>query len=152
MKTTEMKGLSYYRLRLTSYLKDYHPHRMSDENFINERTDLAAKTYEESYLAGSSTDLSEADALEVLFKGLHFSAYNLLEQILENEFAKEIPSEISSKLCNMLINNLSIGHVFNKYQINDSFDETPEYDLLYTELSGAIQIVIEENKLLLHLK
>lgn len=152
MKTTEKKELSYYRLRLTAYLKDYHPHKVSDENFINERADLAAKTYEESYLDGSSTDLSEADALEVLFKGLHFSEFNLLEQILENEFTKDVPSELTSQLCSMLINNLAVKDTINKYVLEDNFDEKPEYELLYTELTGVIQQAIEDNKLLENLK
>ena len=45
----EKKTLSYYRLRLEVYLKDYHPQLLGDETFIRERSEAAAKTYEEAW-------------------------------------------------------------------------------------------------------
>jgi len=33
MKTTNKKEYSYYRLRLESYLKDYHPERLAENSF-----------------------------------------------------------------------------------------------------------------------
>ena len=44
----EKKTLSYYRLRLEVYLKNYHPQLLGDETFIRERSEAAAKTYEEA--------------------------------------------------------------------------------------------------------
>jgi hypothetical protein len=34
--------------------------------------------------------------------------------------------------------------VFDKYDLTDDFDTTPEYDQFYTELTGAIQILLED--------
>lgn len=34
-----------------------------------------------------------------------------------------------------------------KYKLDDDFDGKPEYDELYTELTGCIQIIIERNEL-----
>lgn len=74
---TEKKELSYYRLRLETYLKDYHPHRLGDERFIAERSDASAKVYEESFLAGATPAEADETALQVLFEGLHFSEFFL---------------------------------------------------------------------------
>ncbi len=147
MKTTK-KELSYYRLRLETYLKDYHPHRLSEETFIVERAEAAAKTYEENFLAGANTDEADQQALEVLFQGLHFSEYFFIEQILDNEFSDEVPAELTANLADMILKNDTIKETIARYNPGDSFDEKPEYELLYTELTGAIQIVIENNNLL----
>ena len=37
--------------------------------------------------------------------------------------------------------------VFANYKLTDDFIETAEYNLLYTELTGTIQIYIEEHGL-----
>ncbi len=145
MKTKE---LSYYRLRLETYLKDYHPHRLADEAFIAGRCDIAAKTYEASFLAGATPDEADETALEVLFQGLHFSEYFFIEQIIDNEFSKEVPAELSAQLSTLLLKNKSIKATIAKYKPDDMFDEKLEYELLYTELTGVIQLVIDNNSLL----
>lgn len=151
MKTTK-KELSYYRLRLEAYLKDYHPHRLSDERFITARSDASAKAYEESFLSGASPDEADATALEVLFEGLYFSEYFFIEQILDNEFSDEVPAELTQKLSLLLLKNDTVKATIAKYSPDDKFDEKPEYSLLYTELTGVIQLVIEKNSLLKSLR
>jgi len=37
-----------------------------------------------------------------------------------------------------------LNGVFNKYKLSDGFDTTEEYDQLYTELTGTIQILLED--------
>ena len=39
------------------------------------------------------------------------------------------------------------GLHFSKYELHDDFDGSPEYELLYTELTGTIVLLIEENHL-----
>lgn len=151
MKTTK-KELSYYRLRLETYLKDYHPHRLEEEKFISDRSDASANAYEESFLAGATPTEADEIALQVLFEGLHFSEYFFIEQILDNEFSDEVPAELTSKLSLLLLKNDAMKATITKYKPDDTFDEKPEYDLLYTELTGTIQLVIENNSLLESLK
>ena len=75
MKTTSKKEFSYYRLRLESYLKDYHPERLADEAFIRDRSDAAAEAYEDAFRQGYPVLEAGYMATEVLFAGLHFSPY-----------------------------------------------------------------------------
>ena len=67
------KELSYFRLKLESFLKDHHPELMTDSAFIGARTDLALSTYCDSVAQGFSHLEAEAMASEVLHQGIHFS-------------------------------------------------------------------------------
>ncbi len=46
MKTdNSKKELSYFRLKLESYMSEHHPERMSDMEFITARADMALTAY-----------------------------------------------------------------------------------------------------------
>lgn len=143
MKTTNKKEFSYYRLRLESYLKDYHPERLADETFIRDRSDAAAQAYEDAFLQGYPVLEAGYMATEVLFAGLHFSPYYMLEQIIENEFANVVPSDRAEVFALRLLQSDSIRETIEKYEPGDDFDGSPEYDQLYTELTGVIVELLE---------
>ena len=143
MKTTSKKEFSYYRLRLESYLKDYHPERLADETFIRARSDAAAEAYEDAFRQGYPVLEAGYIATEVLFAGLHFSPYYMLEQIIENEFANVVPPERAADFALRLLQSDSIRETIEKYEPGDDFDGSPEYDQLYTELTGVIVELLE---------
>ena len=87
------KELSYFRLKLEGYLRDHHPELMADSAFIGARADLALSTYCDSVAQGFSHLEAEAMASEILYQGLHFSKYDTLVSILEQECSpKSFPS------------------------------------------------------------
>lgn len=141
--TQRKKEFSYYRLRLESYLKDYHPERLADEAFIRDRSDAAAEAYEDAFRQGYPVLEAGYMATEVLFAGLHFSPYYMLEQIIENEFANTIPSDRAEVFALRLLQSNSIRDTIAKYEPGDDFDGSPEYDQLYTELTGVIIDLLE---------
>lgn len=112
MMKQEKKTLSYYQLRLEVYLKDYHPQLLGDETFIRERSEAAAKTYEEAFLQDNPIGIAESMAMEVLLRGLHFSPYQFIEQIIDNEFANEVPAELSGKLSLLLLEHKDVKDTF----------------------------------------
>jgi len=130
MKTTNKKELSYFRLKLESYLSEYFPEKVEDKPFIKARADEALTTY--------------CDAVE---RDLHFSKYDTLVSVLENEFEKELPSPLPERLAPILLKNRAIQETFDKYNLTDDFDASPEYDTLYTELTGTVVLLIEANQL-----
>ena len=138
MKTTNKKEFSYYRLRLESYLKDYHPERLADEAFIRARSDAAAEAYEDAFRQGYPVLEAGYIATEVLFAGLHFSPYYMLEQIIENEFANVVPPDRIEAVALRLLQSNAIRKTIEKYEPGDDFDGSLEYDQLYTELTGVI--------------
>ena len=134
--------LSYFRLSLLSYLRDSHPHLANDNAFITIRGDAAAEAYSVAVKNGQSHDQAGEIANEALYAGLLFSPYRTIVRILWNEFEKEVTPMLSEGVAIELLPKLV--SIFNKYDLSDGFDTTEEYDQFYTELTGAIQILLED--------
>ena len=67
--------------------------------------------------------------------------------VLENEFEKELPSPLPKRLSPILLRNKAIQDVFSEYDLTDDFGASPEYEKLYTELTGTIVLLIKSNGL-----
>jgi hypothetical protein len=138
----EPAEMSYFRLNLLSFLRDSHPDIANDLSFIAGRGDMAAEAYSEAIKSGLDHIQAAEIANEALFKGLHFSPYNIIVEILWNEFQDEVsPSEAGAKAKELLP---ACQAVFAKYNLNDDYAETTGYQSLYTtELVGTILILLE---------
>lgn len=79
-----------------------------------------------------------------LYRRLHFSPYNTLVHILWDEFASAIPEEAARAVALRLLTLPALRNVLAKYDLADDFAATPEYPLLYTELVGTVQILLED--------
>jgi len=134
--------LSYFRLSLLSYLKDSHPNLANDTAFIAARSDAASEAYSTAVRNGQTHDQAGEMANETLYAGLSFSPYRTIVQILWVEFEKEVTPALAERVAIELLPKLN--KVFDKYTLSDGFDTTPEYDQLYTELTGTIQILLED--------
>ena len=145
--TTTKKELSYFRLKLEAYLGEHFPERVNENTFVTARADEALTAYCDAVVQGFSHPEAETMASEVLYQGLHFSKYDTLVSILENEFEKELPSPLPERLTPMLLKNKAVQSVFDKYELTDDFGASPEYEKLYTELTGTIVLLIEVNSL-----
>jgi hypothetical protein len=71
-----------------------------------------------------------------------FSPYRIIVRILWNEFEKDVTPVLAESVAMEMLPKLN--EVFNKYTLSDGFDTTEEYDQLYTELTGTIQILFED--------
>ena len=120
---------------------------MTSSAFIGARADLSLSSYCDSVAQGFSHLEAEAMASEVLYQGLHFSKYDTLVSILMEEFSEELPEPLPRRLAPILLGNKSVQAVFSKYELHDNFDGSRKYELLYTELTGTIVLLIEENHL-----
>ena len=134
---------SYYGLYLLDYLTTNKFEQAADEAFIRERTDRAAEAYERARLEGYPADGAQELAMKVLTEGLRYSRHAILREVVENEFAGEVPGEKCEAFTQKLLP--LVGNVFFIYDLSDdNFALSPEYDLLYTELTGAVILYIEE--------
>lgn len=138
---SESAEMSYFRLNLLSYLRDSHPDKANDLSFIAGRGDMAAESYSEAIQNGLDHIQAAEIANDVLFKGLHFSPYNVIVKILWNEFFDEIPPGEAHEKAKELMPECQA--VFNTYNLNDDYAESTEYQSLYTELVGTIVILLE---------
>lgn len=134
--------LSYYGLYLLNYLKESHPDKAEDAGFVAGRAEDAAGVYEQSRREGYPPEGAHELAMAALLKDLHFSKYDTLRNVLENEFEGEIPEEDIPATVNKLLPLLE--NVFSIYLLTDDFAQSSDYDLLYTELTGAVAIYLEE--------
>lgn len=142
-KNNQTTDLSYYGLYLLKYLRENHPDKAADTDFIEERADHAADVYEQSRLQGYTPEGAQELAMAALTKGLHFSKYNTVIEVLWNEFADEVDPGNAPTLARTL--QPALEEVFARYPLTDGSAYTPEYDLLYTELTGAVAIYLEEH-------
>ena len=137
--------LSYYRLTLLSYLKESHPHLAVDTEFIKNRADEAAEAYSNAIKEGLSH--SEADELAnlTLFRDLLFSRYDTIINVLWNEYSDIIPQSKAKEYAEKILSQCEL--IFLQYPLSDEFSDSPEYNKLYTELTGFISLWLEENEL-----
>ncbi len=141
--TSEPMEMSYFRLNLLSYLRDSHPDKANDLSFIAGRGDMAAEAYSQAVKSGLDHIQAAEIANEALFKGLHFSPYNTIVEILWNEFQDEIPEDKAKELAIKLLPECA--SLFANYSLSDNFTSKPEYEQLYTELTGAIALYLESH-------
>ena len=139
--------LSYFRLKLRSFMREHHPERLKDTEFITARADMALAAYCDAVVQGFSHLEAESMASEVLYQGLHFSKYDTLISVLENEFERELPAPLPDKLAPILLSNKAIQATFDKFGLTDEFAAIERYVRLYTELTGTIVLIMESNKL-----
>ena len=114
MKENKKKELSYFRLKLESYMSEHHPERMNDIEFITARADMALTVYCDVVAQGFTHPEAESMASEVLYYGLHFSKYDTLVSVLENEFERELPTSLPERLAPILLSNKAIQATFGK--------------------------------------
>lgn len=132
--------LSYYGLYLLNYLKEHRFVEAKDLSFVQSR---AAEVYEQARREGHSADGAQELAMADLMRGLHYPKYTLLMEVLEREFEREVPEAKRTAFAEKLLP--LIDKVFSIYDLTDDFfAQSPEYDLLYSELTGAVILYLEE--------
>ena len=142
-KNEGQTDFSYYGLYLLDYLRANKFEQASDDAFIRERADRAAETYERARLEGYPSEGAQELAMDTLLRGLRYSKYAVLRKVVENEFAEEVPEKKREAFIRKLLP--PVGNVFSAYDLSDdNFALSPEYDLLYTELTGAVVLYIGE--------
>lgn len=133
---------SKYYKELKQYLEDYHPNLVKDEEFITTRSELAQETFIECSREGMNIEECQNEVNEVLYSGLHFSLYQLVEDIIE-----EMNLSFSDKDKFIMQMFLLIQPIAEKYKLDDNFERTSEYDKLYTEISQHINLYIKDYEL-----
>lgn len=144
MKKKDKQELSYYGLLLRLYLKESHPEKAGDNDFVRLRSELAAESYANAITNGYTHQGAEEIASSILYEGLLFSRYDTIRNVLINEFRMIPPDRIDSLALELLI---PCEEVFFAYPLSDSFAASAEFTSLYTELVGFIDVWRQENEL-----
>ena len=143
MNKKEQPELSYYGLYLLRYLLEQHSRKAKDLSFIYNREQLAAETFEQARLDGYSVEGAHELAMSVLTKDLDLSEWSILVEVLEKEFARELNDGQRLTFAEELLPLLA--PVFEPYDLTEpEFELSPDYVQLYTELTGAVELYIEQ--------
>ncbi|MBD8082801.1 DUF1896 family protein [Chryseobacterium caseinilyticum] len=137
--------LSYFALRLKEFLSVSFPEKSNDFRFITMRSKLAESAYENAFKEGHSNSYCTEVSESILFEELIFSKYDLLFNVICNEFSLVIDDEDIRPLALQMLSECE--SVFSGYDFNENFEDSSDYDVLYTELTGSIQIWIEDHGL-----
>lgn len=143
MKRQEQQELSYYGLYLLRYLLEQHSSKAKNLSFIYQRELQAVETFEQARLDGYPVEGAHELAMAELTKGLGLSEWSILVEVLEKEFVRELNDSQRLTFAEKLLPLLA--SVFEPYDLTDEeFELTPDYTRLYTELTGAVAIYIEQ--------
>ena len=138
---TTTRELDYYELYLLDYLRQHKFTQQHDRDFIRTRADEAAETYEQERRNGHSTDQAQELAMAALTKGLHYSQYDILLDVIDTEFEKSVPPVLHEQLAENLLPFM--GKVFSIYDLSDDdFALSDEYQNLHDELTGAVALYL----------
>lgn len=66
---------------------------------------------------------------------------------MRNQEESDLSPGLAERLGAILLGKAAVQKAFARYDIGNDFDGKPEYDSLYTELTGIIQMIIKRNKL-----
>lgn len=139
----EQQQLSYYGLYLLRYLMEQHSKKAKDLNFIYQRELLAAETFEQARREGHSVEGAQELAMDALMKGLSMTLWSILMEVLEKEFAVEVDEEQRIPFAEKLLP--LVKPVFEPYDLTQpEFELSTDYVQLYTELTGAVVLYIEQ--------
>jgi hypothetical protein len=85
-QTIPVRRFNAFTARLTIYMIDFHPDRIDEVDFIDQRGQMAADVFHQCSVRGMTVDESMHEAEKALYAGLHFSPYLMLEEIVYNHF------------------------------------------------------------------
>jgi len=128
---------SFLKLQLIRYLKKHHPQLIDDEYFIMLRSDKAADCFSRMIHKGVSRYKAYKEAKSILLENLFFSKYQILKRIYVDEYGIK---RFTKKEDNQILCLLDkCDNIFQKYDLSDSFINSPEYLNLYAELKENIR-------------
>ena len=138
-----LKNQSYFKTKLQELLDFCFPEKSYNTNFISKRSIRAHKAYESALQGKNTEEEAEKIANSILFRGLYFSKFNTILQVVTFEFDTIfVDQELRPFAIKML--NVCDG-VFKKYDLTDDFAYSTFYDYLYSDLKEHISDWIENN-------
>lgn len=134
--------LSFFTTTLQSFLRYDHPHLLGNRDFIRERSEQAARTFEQARYNGEDIPSAIELANRVLFAGLHYSKLALIVNILDKDLPI-VPRESQSELALRMLPGCEA--LFERYDLDLNFEDTPEFGELCSALTETIKYYIHSH-------
>ncbi len=139
--------ISFCFLYLKNYLESYRFAGVTDA-FIRTRAEAAEEAYESARREGAEVDEAHLVSMAVLLDGFRYSDYEIIMDVLEEEFKDDISVEMRPFMATYLQSLTMVEDVFDSYDMQDNtFVPSGRYYQLRCELTGVISIILTENGL-----
>ena len=140
-ENSRFEELSYFTTALQAFLRESHPHLVNDRTLIRTRSESAAETYERAVRDGHNVTEALELANAVLYDGMRFSRYDTLFEVV-SEWFPEVEPKRRPEFCMKMLPVCRT--VFDRYAPGDDYESDPAYRKLLTEMTGIIQLNIDE--------
>ena len=139
------KRLSAFALMLEDYLMQQHPDKMDDAGFIETRSKEAEEAFYEASRQGAEVGQSIEKAMDVLYRGLRFSPYRTIREIICDLLPETDEVEKHRLVMQMMEYN---GKELAEYDTSDDgFAGTEECAYLTDRLRAGIAGYLYDNAL-----
>lgn len=130
---------------MTDFIAQHHPDKIEDKVFIEERSGLAEEEFERCSHMGMTVSEAKHEATKVLYTGLWFSPFDMVKEIVEEEF--DIDEEERHLFIMQMLEYTR--NDFKKFleHINDNNEDGEAYMKLYYTIIGSIKLYLEKNGL-----
>lgn len=109
------------------------------------RAELAEETYENARRNGAEVDEAHELSMAALFDGFRYSDYEIIMDVLEEEFSDEVSEDMRPFMATYLQSLSMIEDVFEGYEVQaNTFVSSGKYHQLRRELTGVISILLTE--------
>lgn len=143
-KITPEEEFSFYFLYLKNYLTSYSFAGITDV-FIRTRAEQAQEAYEKARRDGTEIDEAHAISMAVLLDGFRYSDYEIIMDVLEEEFKDDVSETMRPFMASHLQSLAMVENVFDSYDVQEnSFVTSGKYYQLRCELTGIISIILTE--------
>lgn len=141
---TREEEISFYFLYLKQYLTSYRFAGVSDA-YIRARAEIAEQSYEDARRNGYEVDEAHAMSMAVLLDGFRYSDYEIIMDVLEEDFKDDVSEEMRPFMASHLQTIKMVEDVFDSYDVQaNTFVTSGKYYQLRCELTGVISIILTE--------
>lgn len=137
--------MNAYSLELTDYIMREHPDRIDDQDFIRTRGRMASKIFEKCSRSGMTVDQAQHEAHQVLYAGLIFSPYRMVEEIINEKFHYSEDNEEMGIFTMQMLER--VKPLINHYHPDDEFRGTHAYVELCEHVEHSINEYLRKNGL-----
>lgn len=130
---------------MTDFIAQHHPDKIEDKAFIEERSGLAEEEFERCSHMGMTVSESKHEATKILYRGLWFSPFDMVKEIVELYF--DIDEEERHQFIMQMLEYTRDDFKKILEHINDNNEDGEDYTKLYYTIIGSIKLYLEKNGL-----
>lgn len=146
-QNVESRELDDYRVYLQGHLRDHYFPQQNNKKFIEQRVEDAYDCFVTLRLEGKPVPYAEEMAMRTLLKGLYVSRYDIIYNVVEENFWHRLPEPYWPDFSVHLLGLNQIQEILNRYEVNGDFLNRETHQPMLTELVGTINEILDAYEL-----